>query len=108
MAAKLEDEKRAEEAAFKTEMKKMELEQAKRDEKLADAKARGKKRAIEELPAKDAEEQAYKKQMEQMKMEMERKRAKEMQERMEQEALEAIRAERAAKAAAEAEAQRAA
>merc|ERR1719331_572366 len=77
-----------------------------RAQKVADAKARGKKRAIEELASKEAEEQAYKKQMEEMKKELERKRTKDMQERMEQEALAEIRAQREAKAKAEAEAQR--
>merc|ERR1719247_3028056 len=103
---KREEEKRMEDAAFKAELKKLALEQEKRDEKIADAKARGKKRAIEELSAKEAEDQAYKKQMEEMKMEMERKRTKDMQERMEKEALAEVRAQREAKAKAAAEAKR--
>jgi hypothetical protein len=106
MAAKLAEEKRAEEVAFKTEIKKMELEQAMREEKMADAKARGKKRAIAELEAKETEEQAYKKQMEEMRAEMERKAQKEAQERAEHEALQEMRAERIERQRQEAEAKR--
>merc|ERR1719456_2123382 len=53
---------RAEDDAFKAEIAKLEREQQKREKTIAEAKARGRARAIEELQTKDAEEQAYKKQ----------------------------------------------
>merc|ERR1719313_3120174 len=94
-AMKKMEEKRAEEAAYKAELKKMMKEQELREEKMADAKARGRKRAIEELQAKEAEEQAYKKQMELQ----EAKAKKQMQERMQEEALKELRAQRMERAA---------
>jgi hypothetical protein len=85
---------RAEDDAFKAEIAKLEREQQKREKTIAEAKARGRARAIEELQTKDAEEQAYKKQAAELKSAAERKAEQELTAQLEAEAAEALRAER--------------
>merc|ERR1719353_2556364 len=77
---------RAEDDAFKAEIAKLEREQQKREKTIAEAKARGRARAIEELQTKDAEEQAYKKQAAELKSAAERKAEQELKAQLEAEA----------------------
>merc|ERR1719174_2505181 len=93
MVEKKVQAERAEDDAFKAEIAKLEREQQKREKTIAEAKARGRARAIEELQTKDAEEQAYKKQAAELKSAAERKAEQELKAQLEA-AAEALRAER--------------